>query len=78
MLRGEGMRIGIATDLGHATTLVRQQLRGCEVLMLESNHDEAMLRHLIWCNGMWALRVTGDTRDYGAATVQFTGRWQTD
>ena len=38
------MRVGIAVDLGHATTLVRERLRGCEVLMIESNHDEVMLR----------------------------------
>lgn len=44
VLRGEGMRIGIALDLGHATTLVRERLRGCELLMIESNHDEALLR----------------------------------
>jgi phosphoribosyl 1,2-cyclic phosphodiesterase len=44
LLRGEGLKIGIATDLGHATTLVRQRLRGCQVLMLESNHDDTMLR----------------------------------
>jgi phosphoribosyl 1,2-cyclic phosphodiesterase len=44
VLRGEGLKIGIATDLGHATTLVRERLRRCHVLMLESNHDEEMLR----------------------------------
>lgn len=39
-----GVRIGIATDLGMATTLVRGMLRGCRLLVLESNHDEEMLR----------------------------------
>jgi phosphoribosyl 1,2-cyclic phosphodiesterase len=43
VLRGEGLKIGMATDLGHATTLVRQRLAGCHVLMVESNHDEEML-----------------------------------
>jgi phosphoribosyl 1,2-cyclic phosphodiesterase len=43
VLRGEGVRIGIATDLGHATTLVVERLRGCNVLMVESNHDDRML-----------------------------------
>jgi len=43
VLHGEGLRIGVATDLGHATTLVRERLRGCHVLMLESNHDDALL-----------------------------------
>ena len=39
-----GVRIGIATDLGMATTLVRGMLRGCRFLVLESNHDEGMVR----------------------------------
>jgi len=43
VLHGEGLRVGMATDLGHATTLVRERLRGCHVLMLESNHDDGML-----------------------------------
>ncbi len=37
-------RIGIATDLGHATSLVVERLRGCHVLMVESNHDDRMLQ----------------------------------
>ncbi len=36
-------RIGIATDLGIATRLVQEKLKGCRVLVLESNHDEEML-----------------------------------
>jgi len=44
VLHGEGLRVGIATDLGHATTLVTERLRGCHVLMLESNHDDRMLQ----------------------------------
>lgn len=39
-----GVSIGIATDLGMPTTLVRGQLAGCRLLVLEANHDEAMLR----------------------------------
>lgn len=37
-------RIGIATDLGIATRLVTERLRRCRVLVLETNHDEEMLR----------------------------------
>lgn len=37
-------RVGIATDLGIATRLVSQRLRQCRVLIIESNHDELMLR----------------------------------
>ncbi len=36
-------RIGCATDLGIATRLVRDKLKGCRALVLESNHDEEML-----------------------------------
>ncbi len=38
------LRAGIATDLGRATTPVRQALRGCAFLVLEANHDERLLR----------------------------------
>ncbi len=37
------VRVGVATDLGHATTLVRERLKDCGALVLESNHDEKML-----------------------------------
>jgi phosphoribosyl 1,2-cyclic phosphodiesterase len=37
-------RLGFATDLGIATRLVAEELRGCHCLVLESNHDEIMLR----------------------------------
>ncbi len=40
----EGIRIGIATDLGYMPQNAKQALRRCDVLMLESNHDTEMLR----------------------------------
>ena len=40
----EGIRIGIATDLGYMPPNAKLALRGCDVLMLESNHDLEMLR----------------------------------
>lgn len=43
VIEGDGLRVGMVTDLGHATTLVLERLRGCEVLMIESNHDDRML-----------------------------------
>lgn len=39
-----GLKLGIATDLGRATTSVRHALHGCDLLVLESNHDEILLR----------------------------------
>jgi phosphoribosyl 1,2-cyclic phosphodiesterase len=38
-----GARLGIATDLGRPTTAVRAALKGCHMLVLEANHDDAML-----------------------------------
>jgi phosphoribosyl 1,2-cyclic phosphodiesterase len=43
VIEGEELRIGMATDLGCATTVVRERLRGCDVVMIESNHDSEML-----------------------------------
>ena len=36
-------KIGIATDLGIATRLVAEKLKGSRVLVIESNHDDDML-----------------------------------
>ena len=38
-----GRKIGIATDLGIATAMVKQNLMGCDLLILEANHDPEML-----------------------------------
>jgi phosphoribosyl 1,2-cyclic phosphodiesterase len=38
-----GTKIGIATDLGVATTMVRTHLQDCSLLVLEANHDPEML-----------------------------------
>ncbi|MGA2005753.1 MAG: MBL fold metallo-hydrolase [Terriglobales bacterium] len=42
--RAEGIKIGFATDLGYMPASVRNHLRGCNVLLMESNHDVEMLR----------------------------------
>lgn len=42
--RAEGVRIGFVTDLGYLPASVRDHLRACDVLVLESNHDLEMLR----------------------------------
>lgn len=39
------IRVGIVTDLGYVTNLVREKLRGCDCLVLESNHDPELLRN---------------------------------
>jgi phosphoribosyl 1,2-cyclic phosphodiesterase len=42
--RVEGIKVGFATDLGYIPVSVRDHLRGCDVLVMESNHDVEMLR----------------------------------
>jgi phosphoribosyl 1,2-cyclic phosphodiesterase len=42
--RSEGIKIGVATDLGYMPPNVCHELRGCDVLVIESNHDLEMLR----------------------------------
>ncbi|HXB63097.1 MAG TPA: MBL fold metallo-hydrolase [Acidobacteriaceae bacterium] len=44
VFEAEGARIGIATDLGYVSANVKQALKRCDVVMLESNHDLEMLR----------------------------------
>jgi phosphoribosyl 1,2-cyclic phosphodiesterase len=42
-LNQNGTTIGIATDLGIVTAMVKEHLKGCSLLILEANHDEDML-----------------------------------
>ncbi len=42
-LNQNGTTIGIATDLGIVTAMVKEHLKGCDLLILEANHDEDML-----------------------------------
>jgi phosphoribosyl 1,2-cyclic phosphodiesterase len=44
-IEAAGARIAIATDIGIATEVVRRQLRTCDALVLEANHDELLLRN---------------------------------
>ncbi|MCL5405195.1 MAG: MBL fold metallo-hydrolase [Deltaproteobacteria bacterium] len=39
IIESEGLRLGICTDLGVATNLVKVRLKGCHALVLEANHD---------------------------------------
>ncbi len=38
------VKLGLVTDLGHASAHVLQSLQGCHALILEANHDQDMLR----------------------------------
>lgn len=48
-----GLRLGVATDLGRPTAQIRHALEGCDLLVLEANHDEAMLATSVY---PWALK----------------------
>lgn len=43
-LKAEGVKIGIATDLGYLPESIHYHLRGANFLLLESNHDLDMLK----------------------------------
>ena len=40
----DGVKLALAVDLGFLTTLAKEQMRGCDCLVLEANHDLEMLR----------------------------------
>lgn len=42
--RSDGIKVGVCTDLGYMPPNVRDHLRGCHILMIESNHDLELLR----------------------------------
>ena len=44
VLERDGVKIGIAMDLGFMSNLVIERLKGCAGLVLESNHDVRMLQ----------------------------------
>ncbi len=43
VLENDGARVGFLTDLGHATELVIERIRRCQIVVLEANHDLALL-----------------------------------
>jgi phosphoribosyl 1,2-cyclic phosphodiesterase len=43
VMDAHGFRVGFATDIGLPTRLIRHQLQGCHVLVLETNHDRILL-----------------------------------
>jgi phosphoribosyl 1,2-cyclic phosphodiesterase len=42
-IQSNGIKIGLATDLGIATQMVKEHLKGSALLVLEANHDLEML-----------------------------------
>ena len=36
--------VGVVTDLGMSTSLIREKLKGCQAIVVEANHDEDLLR----------------------------------
>ncbi len=44
VVQANGVRLGLATDLGKATTLVQGRLAGCQALIIEANHDPVLLK----------------------------------
>ena len=43
-LESDGVKLGIVLDLGYVSNLVIERLRGCDGMILESNHDVQMLQ----------------------------------
>lgn len=76
--RSTGARAGIAYDLGHASVRVRALLRDLDLLLLESNHDDAMLRAGPYPAFLQS-RIAGprghlSNRDAGALAAEIAGR----
>jgi phosphoribosyl 1,2-cyclic phosphodiesterase len=44
VLNAGEVRLGVVTDMGIPTYLVKDKLRSCDAIIIESNHDEIMLR----------------------------------
>jgi phosphoribosyl 1,2-cyclic phosphodiesterase len=58
--RDTGARIAIFYDIGHVSDAIRAACRGVDVLVLESNHDDQMLRNGPYPRWLQA-RIAGDT-----------------
>lgn len=43
VLNGHGIQLGMVSDVGHVTHLMREQLRGSHAIYIEANYDEALL-----------------------------------
>lgn len=45
VVRRGGFGVGVVTDIGICTNLVRERLKDCQVIVFEANHDEKMLEN---------------------------------
>lgn len=43
VVESDGMKLGVCTDLGIVTQLVKTRLQGCHALLVEANHDSDLL-----------------------------------
>jgi phosphoribosyl 1,2-cyclic phosphodiesterase len=71
----EGIRMAFATDLGYIAPNVKAQLRGVDLLLLESNHDLEMLRDgpYPWSVKQRVLSRVGHLSNEAAAEFLSTG-----
>ena len=71
MLKTGSIRVGVVTDLGKVTTLVRENIRGAYALLFESNHDVDLLKHSNrpWSNKQRTLSNAGHLSNEQAATT---------
>jgi phosphoribosyl 1,2-cyclic phosphodiesterase len=66
-----GVKAGIVTDLGYITQLVSERLRGCNLVVIESNHDREMLKVGPY---PWSLKQRIASR-LGHLSNEETARW---
>lgn len=59
-LYGGSLSVSTATDLGHFSRYVYDQIAGSDLILLESNHDPDMLRANPHYNAMLKARILGD------------------
>lgn len=59
-IRTGGLKVGVCTDLGFATTLVANQLQHCDYLYMEANHQPSMV-HACARPMVYKQRVLGRT-----------------
>jgi len=57
-IKTPGCKVGICTDLGHTTSLIRKQLEKCDYLYVEANHEPSMV-HACGRPQVYKTRVLG-------------------